>query len=142
MATLAASHISNVVLPAVLNTLGGSIAVLVSFAALLFILIFFRLRAPRRPRIRRDDSLEILSTASIRARTPQVTHLDFPAPAPPFELKTGKPLVLRTFSEIVNPVRIKPEYDVHVVVLLSASDIQAQTRRRCACTTAPISSLL
>lgn len=60
--------------------------------------------------IGRADSVQYTFIATVKAKTPRVTYLDFPAPSPPNhddEVVRYEPTILRTFGRTVTKLRFR-----------------------------------
>ena len=61
-------------------------------------------------RMARTDSVQYTFIATVKAKTPRVTYLDFPAPSPPNhddEVVRYEPTILRTFGRTVTKLRFR-----------------------------------
>ena len=61
-------------------------------------------------RVARADSVQYIFTATVKARSPGVTYLDFPAPQPPnrdHETVVYGPTILRTFGRTLTKLRFR-----------------------------------
>ncbi|PIL24709.1 hypothetical protein GSI_12595 [Ganoderma sinense ZZ0214-1] len=92
-----------------------AIAITVSIALTIALALRLRKNANR---IDRAESVQYLFIATVKASTPQVTYLDFPAPEPPasdHDVVRYEPTILRTFGRTATKLRFSDKVQVQPI---------------------------
>ncbi|PIL27814.1 hypothetical protein GSI_10968 [Ganoderma sinense ZZ0214-1] len=115
-------------MPAELTTVGWP-TVFVTVSIVLAVVLVVRRKNLKTSSIAGGDSVQYIFTATVKARHPGVTYLDFPAPPPPncdHEAVGYGPTILRTFGRTLTKLRFSNKVEVKPVSDDAPSNVSRQ----------------